>query len=136
MHEHLTLEVLDKGTVSAVRTEAEGWPNGWIFVYAPGAGARLNDGFGVYASRQLAEAGIATVRFQFPYMEAGKRRSDRNDVFEATWTAVLAEVLGDGVRVVAGGRPIGWAYRLASSRQGSGDRRAGAVRLPAAPAVE
>ncbi len=107
MDERLTVEILDNGTVSAVRTEAEGAPNGWVFVYAPGAGARLNDGLGVYAAGRLSEAGIATVRFQFPYMEAGKRRPDRNDVLEATWTAVLAEVLHDGVRVVAGGRSMG-----------------------------
>jgi predicted alpha/beta-hydrolase family hydrolase len=103
----MQIEVIGKGTVSAVRTEPEGTPNGWVFAYAPGAGARLNDGFGVYASRRLSEAGIATVRFQFPYMEAGKRRPDRNDVLEATWTAVLAQIRGDGVRVVAGGRSMG-----------------------------
>jgi uncharacterized protein len=107
MDERLTVEVLDKGTISAVRTEPEGTPTGWVFVYAPGAGARLDDGFGVYAARRLAEAGIATVRFQFPYMEAGKRRPDRNDVLEATWAAVLAEVQRDGIRVVAGGRSMG-----------------------------
>jgi len=105
--ECLAVEVLDKGTVSAVRTEAKGSANGWIFVYAPGAGARLDDGFGVYAAGRLSEAGIDTVRFQFPYMESGKRRPDRNDVLEATWAAVLAEVLHDGVRVVAGGRSMG-----------------------------
>lgn len=107
MDERLTVEVGGNGAVSAVRTEAEGTPSGWVFVYAPGAGARLNDGFGVHAARRLSEAGIATVRFQFPYMEAGKRRPDRNDVLEATWTAVLAQVRGDGVRVVAGGRSMG-----------------------------
>lgn len=120
MDQSLTVEVLDKGTVSVVRTEAEGFPNGWVFVYAPGAGARLDDGFGVYASRWLAEVGIATVRFQFPYMEAGKRRPDRNDVLEATWTAVLADVLQDGVRVVAGGRSMGGRIGSQVAAKGQG----------------
>jgi hypothetical protein len=116
----MEVEVPGKGTVSAIRTEAEGTPNGWVFVYAPGAGARLNDGFGVYASRRLSEVGIATVRFQFPYMEAGKRRPDRNDILEATWTAVLEQVCGDGVRIVAGGRSMGGriASQVASKEAG------------------
>ncbi len=120
MDESLTIEVGGKGVVSAVCTKAEGSPNGWIFVYAPGAGACINDGFGVYVSRRLSEVGIATVRFQFPYMEAGKRRPDRNEVLEATWTAVLAEVLHDGVRVVAGGRSMGGriASQVAAKDQG------------------
>ena len=120
MDERLAIDVPGKGSVSAVRTEAEGTPNGWVFVYAPGAGARLNDGFGVYASRRLSEAGIATVRFQFPYMEAGKRRPDRNDVLEATWASVLTQVQGEGVRVVAGGRSMGGriASQVAAKQKG------------------
>ncbi len=120
MDERLTIDVPGKGTVSAVSTEAEVTPNGWVFVYAPGAGARLDDGFGVYASRRLSEASIATVRFQFPYMEAGKRRPDRNDVLEATWTAVLEQVRDDGLRIVAGGRSMGGriASQVAANQKG------------------
>ena len=64
------------GSVTALRTPAEGEAR-WTFVYAPGAGSNVNDPFGAYAARELAAHGIATLRFQFPYMEAKKRGPDR-----------------------------------------------------------
>jgi len=97
----------DGTSVSAVRTPPVGPSNGWLFVYAPGAGSSINDQFGLYAARRLADRGVATVRFQFPYMEAGKRRPDRNAVLEATWIAVIDEIRADGLRLVAGGRSMG-----------------------------
>ena len=79
----------------------------WLFVYAPGAGSNIHDPFGAYAARVLAEQGIATVRFQFPYMEQGRRAPDRTDLLEATWRAVIDAVRLDDVRLVAGGRSMG-----------------------------
>lgn len=93
-------------TVSAVRT-APNRDAGWTFVYAPGAGSRLDDPFGVCACRALAERGVASLRFQFPYMEAGRRGPDRPPLLEATWRAALDAVAGDGTKVVAAGRSMG-----------------------------
>jgi uncharacterized protein len=101
------VEVPDKGTVTVVRTPPSGRATGWTFVYAPGAGSALADPFGLHASRVLADAGVETVRFQFPYMEVGRRSPDRPDVLEATWRAVLDTVRRDAKRVVAGGRSMG-----------------------------
>lgn len=104
---------LDGGkTVTAVRTPASGGGGArWTFVYAPGAGSNVNDPFGAYVARELAGRGVEVVRFQFPYMEAGKRAPDRNDVLETTWRAVVDHVRsGKGrsrVKLVAGGRSMG-----------------------------
>jgi predicted alpha/beta-hydrolase family hydrolase len=77
------------------------------FIYAPGAGSSLYDPFGAYAARALTAHGIATVRFQFPYMEAGRRGPDRTAVLEATWRAVIEAVRDGGTRLVVGGRSMG-----------------------------
>jgi hypothetical protein len=108
----LTIRVAECVAVTALRTEAAGAGVGWTFVYAPGAGSNLHDPFGAYAARALAAEGITTVRFQFPYMEAGKRAPDRPPVLEATWRAIIEAVRGDAVRgdagrMVVGGRSMG-----------------------------
>lgn len=101
---------LDAGvgrSISAVRTPAEGAPAGWTFVYAPGAGSNLHDAFGVHVCRNLAGRGVESVRFQFSYMEAGKRVPDRPPVLEAAWRAVIEAVREPGARLCVGGRSMG-----------------------------
>ena len=100
-------ETFEVAGVSVVRTRPEGVGHGWCWVYAPGAGSSIRDPFGTYASAALAERGIATVRFQFPYMERGSKRPDAPRTLEATWRAVLAASRGDGVRLIASGRSMG-----------------------------
>jgi predicted alpha/beta-hydrolase family hydrolase len=93
-------------SVTAIRHDPEG-DAGWTFIYAPGAGANVHDPFGVYACRELAARGVAAVRFQFPYQEAGKRSPDRPEVLEATWRAVIDAHRPAGGRLCAGGRSMG-----------------------------
>ena len=66
--------------VSVLRNDAPGAR--WAFVYAPGAGSNLQDPFGAHLSERLPAAGVALVRFQFPYQESGKRAPDRPLVLE------------------------------------------------------
>lgn len=40
-------------------------------------------------SQRLTSEGAVVVRFQFPYMEAKKRRPDPPGVLEAAWRAVI-----------------------------------------------
>lgn len=47
-----------------------------IMTLAHGAGAGMNHSFMVALAKALADAGIATMRFNFPYMEHGKKRPD------------------------------------------------------------
>ncbi len=105
--ETLRIPVSGGQSVTAIRTEPEVPSTGWLFVYAPGAGANVHDRFGAYAGRHLAERGFSAVRFQFPYSEAGKQRPDRTAVLEETWRSVIEFVRQPGQRLAVGGRSIG-----------------------------
>lgn len=102
-----TLRISTAGddAVTAVRTQAKAAH--WTFVYAPGAGSNIHDPFGASAARELAAKGVATVRFQFPYMEAGRRSPDRTPVLESTWRAVIDAARDPKTRLVVGGRSMG-----------------------------
>ena len=100
-------ETFEVAGVSVVRSSPERGEPAWAWVYAPGAGSSIRDPFGTYASALLTERGIATVRFQFPYMERGSKRPDAPRTLEATWRAVLAASRSDGVRLIASGRSMG-----------------------------
>lgn len=93
------------GVVSAIRSEAK--KAAWTFAYAPGAGSNLDDPFGAFAARSLPAEGVNVVRFQFPYMESGRKGPDRPAVLEATWRAVIDEIRDGGTKLVAGGRSMG-----------------------------
>ena len=116
------VEVPGKGSVSAVLTPAEGG-GGWLFVYAPGASANIDDPFALYASRVLPAAGIGVMRFQFLYKERGRGGPDPNNVLEATWGAVLSRArehaAAAGLRVAVGGRSMGG--RIASHIVAAGE---------------
>lgn len=68
-------------------------------------------------AQRLAERGIATLRYQFPYMERRARRPDPPAVAEATVRAAVAEAarVAPGLPVVAGGKSFGG--RMTSSAQ-------------------
>ena len=105
--EHLSVPVSAEQAVSAIRTEPEDTPSTWLFVYAPGAGSNINDPFGAYLANRLAPENATVVRFQFPYMEIGRRRPNRTSTLEETWRCVLDAVRIPGLRLVVGGRSMG-----------------------------
>jgi uncharacterized protein len=88
-------------------TPPDATQGGWVFGYAPGAGSNINDPFGTYAAPRLLEAGIATLRFQFPYMEAEKKLPDQAPVLETAWREVIKLLHGHRKRVLIGGRSMG-----------------------------
>src|SRR3989441_4489592 len=57
----------------------------------------------------LAERGIATLRYQFPYVEAQTRRPDPPGVLEATVRSAVAAAVSaaPGLPLVAGGKTLG-----------------------------
>src|SRR5439155_15216734 len=59
------------------------------------------------AARELASHGVATLRFQFPYSEAGRKAPDREPVLESTWRAAIEHATARGGRLVVGGRSMG-----------------------------
>ena len=60
-------------------------------------------------SQRLAELGVATMRYQFPYMEKRVKRPDSEGVLIATVQAALtaAEKYSDGLPIFAGGKSMG-----------------------------
>lgn len=86
-------------------------------VLAHGAGAGMTHPFMADAARELAERGIATLRYQFPYMEQGSRRPDVPAVAHAVVRAAVAEAAArlPGVPLFAGGKSFGG--RMSSQAQ-------------------
>ena len=103
--EKIKIPVGDK-TISAIRTSPDREAQ-FTFVYAPGAGSNINDPFGEYLSIRLPAACASLVRFQFPYMEAGKRGPDRPPLLEETWRAVINSIQPGYGKLIVGGRSMG-----------------------------
>jgi predicted alpha/beta-hydrolase family hydrolase len=87
------------------------------YVLAHGAGAGMDHPFMSAAASILAGLGVATLRYQFPYMERRSRRPDPPPVCHATVRAAvaLAAQLAPGVPLFAGGRSFGG--RMSSQAQ-------------------
>src|SRR4051794_41972930 len=65
-------------------------PEAWLlYVLAHGAGGGLRHRFLETISASLAGQGIATLRFQFPYGEAGPRRPDAPAILLGTGRSVV-----------------------------------------------
>jgi predicted alpha/beta-hydrolase family hydrolase len=79
------------------------------FVLAHGAGAGMLHSSMEALAAGLAERHLATLRYQFPYMEDGGRRPDPPRVAHATVRAAIAEAarLMPHVPLIAGGRSFG-----------------------------
>jgi len=79
------------------------------YVFAHGAGAGMTHPFMERAAGALASRGIATLRYQFPYMECGSKRPDTPKVAHATVRAAVAEAARalPGVPLLAGGKSFG-----------------------------
>ena len=79
------------------------------FVLAHGAGAGMEHPSMTAVAAELATRNIATLRFQFPYMERGSRRPDPPPVCHATVRAAVAEAARSvpGLKLLAGGRSFG-----------------------------
>src|SRR4051795_2133713 len=62
-----------------------------LYLFAHGAGAGMTHAAMESNAQGLAERGIATLRYQFPYMEKGSRRPDPPKVAHAAVRAAAAE---------------------------------------------
>ena len=102
----LRIDVRPGVSITAIRVEPAD-DAGWTFIYAPGAGANLQDPFGVHLCDALAARSVAAVRFQFPYMEAGRRSPDRTELLEAAWRAVIDALRPERGKLAVGGRSMG-----------------------------
>jgi uncharacterized protein len=85
-------------------------PGAWLlYVLAHGAGAGMRHRFMEAIAEALGAQGIATLRYEFPYMSTGARRPDPPAVAHATVRAAAAEAarLAPGLPLVAGGKSFG-----------------------------
>lgn len=87
------------------------------YVLAHGAGAGMTHAFMEAAARGLAARGVATLRYQFVYMERGSKRPDTPALAHAAVRAAVSEAqrLLPGLPLVAGGKSFG--ARMTSQAQ-------------------
>jgi predicted alpha/beta-hydrolase family hydrolase len=104
----LRLEIDDRiGPVSAFLLRP---PDAWmLYVLAHGAGAGMRHRFLDAISAALAGRGVATFRFQFPYLEQGRKRPDPPGVLEATVRAAVVKAadIAPELPLMAGGKSMG-----------------------------
>jgi predicted alpha/beta-hydrolase family hydrolase len=79
------------------------------YAFAHGAGAGMAHASMETIAAGLAERGIATLRYQFPYMEKGSKRPDAPTVAHAAVRAAVAEAAQccAGLPLIAGGKSFG-----------------------------
>jgi predicted alpha/beta-hydrolase family hydrolase len=79
------------------------------YVFAHGAGAGMTHAFMAGVAAGLAERGIATLRYQFPYMEKGGKRPDPPALTHATVRAAVTEAARacPALPLIAGGKSFG-----------------------------
>jgi hypothetical protein len=80
-----------------------------LYVFAHGAGAGMSHPFMAAAADHLAAHGIATLRYQFPYMEKGSRRPDGPALCHATVRGAIATARerAPSLPIFAGGKSFG-----------------------------
>ena len=79
------------------------------FVLAHGAGAGMDHPFMTAVAAELAKRHIATLRYQFPYMERQSRRPDPPQMAQATVRSAAAAALKwlPKLPLIAGGKSFG-----------------------------
>ena len=115
--QQLAIEVANSGSVSTLLirpAEARA-----CFVFAHGAGAGMTHPFMETFATGLGERGVASLRYQFPYMEKGSRRPDPPGIAQAAVRAAVAEagLSCPGLPLIAGGKSFGG--RMTSQAQAS-----------------
>lgn len=81
----------------------------WLLVLAHGAGAGIHHPFMEGLASALADNGVATFRYQFPYMEQQRKRPDAPALLTATVRAAVtaAAEAAPGLPLFAGGKSFG-----------------------------
>jgi len=105
--EQLRFGVEGRGEVSALLVRPA--KARWLLVLAHGAGAGMSHPFMEMLADELAGVGVATLRYQFPYMEERRRAPDAPGVLTATVAAAVraAAEAAPGLPLLAGGKSMG-----------------------------
>jgi predicted alpha/beta-hydrolase family hydrolase len=108
MHvEHMRFTVESRSNVSALLLRPDR-PR-LLYVLGHGAGAGMRHPFMEQIANYMADRAIATLRYQFPYMEAGRRSPDSPKVLVATVRAAIATAhyAAPDLALIAGGKSLG-----------------------------
>jgi predicted alpha/beta-hydrolase family hydrolase len=103
----LAIDTGKPGAVSALLSRPDA-PRA-CYVFAHGAGAGMTHSFMEAFTNGLSERGIASLRYQFPYMEKGSKRPDPPAIAQAAVRAAVAKAaeIFPGVTLIAGGKSFG-----------------------------
>lgn len=124
----LRFSVLDKDEVSALLVVPENAT--CLLVMAHGAGAGMNHAFMASMANELASVGVATFRYQFPYMEQHRRVPDTQAVLTATVLAAVktATKCVPQIPLFAGGKSMGGRMTSLAAAEESSERAVKCVR--------
>jgi uncharacterized protein len=104
--ESITIPVTSTSSVSGLWQPAERAKA--CYVLAHGAGAGMRHSFMESIAAELAQLRVATLRYQFPYMDRGSRRPDPPKLCHTVVRAAVAEASRrTDVALIAGGRSFG-----------------------------
>ncbi len=80
-----------------------------LLVFGHGAGAGMTHAFMESMSTLLSERGVATLRYQFPYMEKGSRRPDHRPILLKTIASAIAAARSEApdLPLFVGGKSMG-----------------------------
>lgn len=104
--ERSLISVESRGSVSALLLRP--YDAQLLYVFGHGAGAGMKHPFMERVATDLARRDIATFRYQFPYMEGGRRSPDTSNVLEQTVRAAIAAASAEApdLPLVAGGKSM------------------------------
>ena len=125
--ERLRFAVEGAGDVSAILMRPA--KARWLLALAHGAGAGMTHPFLEKLAHELADAGVATFRYQFPYVEQRRRVPDSPSVATATVAGAVraAAKAAAGLPLLAGGKSFGGRMSSQAASQGPLDGVKGLV---------
>lgn len=123
------LQTVEEGRVRVSSAYARPADPTATLVVAHGAGAGMDHPFLAGFTRAMNDEGFATLRFNFPYVENGRRAPDPEPLLRDTWLAAFraAAARARGEPVWVGGKSLGG--RIASMTVADGMPAAGLVFL-------
>ena len=121
------IDIAPEQQVSALlQTGAE---NHCLLVLGHGAGAGMHHPFMCDFAENLAQRGVATLRYQFPYTEQGKRAPNPPAVLTTTVAAAveMGTTLAKGLPLFAGGKSMGGRMTSLAASEGKLEKLSGLV---------
>jgi uncharacterized protein len=129
MPEHQQLQFRPEGAAEVSALLVRPKNARWLVALAHGAGAGMAHPFLENLANELSAAGIATLRYQFPYMEQHRRVPDSPAVLTATVVAAVqaAKDAAPDLPLLAGGKSMGGRMTSQAAAQRALDGAQGLV---------